>query len=83
MVLEFDINDFISDTAKDLGVSETFCLLIIGILVLTAIFAFIAWIVGGRRLKKERRAKNKKICPVCGGENPPDALLCTFCDEML
>jgi hypothetical protein len=82
-VFAFDINDLISDTAKDLGVSETFCLVIIGILVLTIIFVIIAWLAGGRRLRKERRAKNKKICPVCGGENPPDALLCTFCDEML
>ncbi len=82
-MLAFDINDLIHDTANDLGVSDTFCLVIIAILVLTVIFAIITWIIGGRRVKKERRAKNKKLCPACGGENPPDALLCTFCDEML
>lgn len=82
-MLAFDINDFIHDIATDLGVSDTFCLVIIAIFAFTIIFAIISWIVGGRRLKKERRYKNKRICTACGGANPQDALLCTFCDEML
>ena len=82
-MLAFDINDLIHDTASDLGVSDTFCLVIIAILVLTVIFAIITWIIGGRRLRKERREKNKKTCPACGGENASGTLLCTFCDEML
>ena len=73
----------IEDISSDMNVSPTFCYVIVGILVLTFAFAFIGWIVGKRRRKKERYQSKKKICPACEGENKPDALLCEYCDEML
>ncbi len=75
--------DIIQDISKDLGVSTTFCYLIIAILGLTIAFAVITWIFGGLRRKKEIRDLKKKTCPFCGGDNSPDALLCKHCDEML
>jgi ribosomal protein L40E len=75
--------NIIDDISHDIGVSPTFCYIIIAILGLTIIFAVIGWIIGGKRRKKERYDTKKKICPACGGENKPDALLCRFCDEML
>ena len=75
--------DIIQDISKDLGVSTTFCYLIIAILGLTIDFAVITWIFGGLRRKKEIRDLKKKTCPSCGGDNSPDALLCKHCDEML
>ncbi|UCE37430.1 MAG: hypothetical protein JSW00_18550 [Thermoplasmata archaeon] len=73
----------IDDISKDLGVSATFCYLILAVLAMTIGFAFITWIIGGRRRKKEIKEMNKKTCPACGGKNKEDALLCKFCDEML
>jgi hypothetical protein len=73
----------VDDISSDLGVSTTFCYVLIGILALTFAFAIIGWIAGGRRRKRERYGLTKKICPGCGGENKPGTLLCKFCDEML
>ncbi|UCE73982.1 MAG: hypothetical protein JSV56_13335 [Methanomassiliicoccales archaeon] len=75
--------NIIDDISQDLGVSQTFCYVIIAILALTIVFGIISWIVGGRRRKKELLDAKKKICPGCGGENKPDALLCKYCEEML
>ncbi len=75
--------NIIDDISEDLGVSQTFCYFIIGILVLTIVFAIVSWIIGGKRRKKEIRESMKKICPGCGGKNDPDALLCQYCEEML
>jgi hypothetical protein len=75
--------DIIQDISKDLGVSPTFCYVIIAILGLTIAFAFITWIFGGLRRKKEIRDAKKKTCPFCGQDNSPDALLCKHCDEMI
>lgn len=77
------VNSFIGDISRDLGVSETFCYIIIVIFILTIAFAAISWLIGGKRRKKEMKEMNKKICPGCGGDNEPDALLCKFCEEML
>lgn len=71
------------DISADLGVSTTFCYLIAGILGLTILFAVISWLISGKRRKKELKELQKKICPACGGENKPDALLCKYCEEML
>ncbi len=73
----------IDDISTDLGVSPTFCYLIIAVLAMTIGFAVISWIIGGKRRKSEIREINKKICPSCGGANSPDALLCRYCEEML
>lgn len=75
--------NIIEDISQNLGVSLTFCYIIIAILALTIVFAIISWIIGGRRRKKEIRESMKKICPGCGGENDPDAILCKYCEEML
>jgi predicted permease len=75
--------NIIDDISKDLGVSQTFCYFIIAILALTVVFAFVGWIIGGRRRKKEMRERMKKPCPACGGDNDPDAILCQYCEEML
>lgn len=77
------ITDAIEDLSKDLGVSQTFCYFIIGMLLLTMAFAVIFWITGARRKNKELKELKKKPCPACGGANDPDALLCKFCEEML
>lgn len=79
----FIFANMIEDISKDLGVSQTFCYVIIVILALTVVFAIISWIIGGRRRKKELKELNKKTCPACGGDNEPDALLCRYCEEML
>ena len=73
----------IEDIASEMGTSTTFCYLIVAILALTAIFAILGWIAGKRRRRKEKLELNKKVCPACGGDNKPDALLCRFCEEML
>ncbi|UCG70629.1 MAG: hypothetical protein JSV09_06320 [Thermoplasmata archaeon] len=75
--------NIIEDISKDIGVSTTFCYIIVAFLVLTVIFAIISWIIGGRRRRKELREMNKKVCPACGGDNKPDDLLCKYCEEML
>ncbi|UCF08576.1 MAG: hypothetical protein JSW28_02490 [Thermoplasmata archaeon] len=82
-MLELFINEIIDDIRSDLGVSRTFCYFIIAILFLTILFSIVMWFIGGRRRKRELREAKKKTCPACGGENDPDALLCTYCDEML
>lgn len=75
--------NIVDDISNDLGVSSTFCYIIIILLILTIAFAIISWIIGGSRRRREIREMKKKICPSCGGENKPDALLCKYCDEML
>jgi hypothetical protein len=73
----------IDDISADLGVSSTFCYVIIFILGLTIIFAVIGWYLGAKRRKREKFDATKKVCPSCGGDNKADALLCKHCEEML
>jgi hypothetical protein len=73
----------VDNIASDMGVSTTFCYVIIAILALTLVFAIIGWIAGSRRRKREQLDLKKKICPACGGENKHDELLCKYCEEML
>jgi hypothetical protein len=82
-LIELALTDTIEDLSKEIGVSQTFCYLIIGILLLTIIFAIIFWIMGARRRKKEMKEKKKMPCPACGGLNDPEEILCKFCEEML
>jgi uncharacterized membrane protein (GlpM family) len=44
----------VDDISAELGVSTTFCYLIIGILGLTIIFSIVAWYVGSKRRKQEK-----------------------------
>lgn len=73
----------IDDVSSELGVSITFCYVLIGIMALTIVFAIVAWVAGGRRRKREKFEATKKVCPSCGGDNKPDDLLCKHCDEMI
>jgi hypothetical protein len=73
----------VDDISAELGVSSTFCFLIIGILGLTIIFSIVAWYMGAKRRKREKFDATKKVCHSCGGDNKGDALLCKHCDEML
>ncbi|MEE9152106.1 MAG: hypothetical protein V3U20_09785 [Thermoplasmata archaeon] len=79
----FIFASIIEDISEDIGVSETFCYIIIAILALTVVFAIVSWIIGGKRRRKEIRESRKKTCPGCGGDNEADALLCKYCEEML
>ncbi len=80
---KFAYNGFIDNIGNELGVSPMFCYVIIIIVIMTIAFALISWIVGKKRREKEMLEMNKKICPGCGGDNAPDALLCKYCEEML
>ncbi len=77
------INSFIEDISNELGVSPTFCYIILVIFILTITFGVISWIIGAKRRNKAMKEMNKKVCPGCGGDNEPDALLCMYCEEML
>ncbi len=79
----FAYNGFIDDISNELGISPMFCYVIIIIVIMTIAFAVISWIIGKKRREKEMLEMNKQICPGCGGDNAPDALLCKYCEEML
>lgn len=75
--------NIVDDISAEMGVSTTFCYVIIVILVLTIIFGIIGWYLGAKRRKREKFEATKKVCPSCGGDNKGDALLCKYCYEML
>ncbi len=82
-MIRFVFGSIIGDISHDLGVSETFCYVIIVVIALTIGAAIIMWFMGGRRRRKEMKDMNKKTCPSCGEDNEPGALLCKYCEEML
>jgi hypothetical protein len=76
--------NIIEQVSEDLDLSLTFCYIIILLLVFVFIFAVLSWILGRkRRMEREAARRGYKVCPVCGGKNSVDAILCDYCDESL
>lgn len=76
--------NIIEQVSEELDVSLPFCYLIVALIGFLFLFALLSWIFGHKRRKRRELAlQGYKLCPVCGGTNKPDAIICEFCDESL